>query len=629
MKRKVFAVFSCGLTSRYRQNLCRAFNTAADELGVDLVYFNSMGKIGEINAQYGDYEFDLIEDIDLSGFDGIVYDGEGYNVEGMADKVIRKLRHASCPVISISNKVEGFYNIDFDDAGAMELMVRHFLDVHHFTHIGYMSGPLTHEDARIRLDSFRRMMKEYGLPRDGAGVFEGDFWFHKGAEAADFFLALPERPQAVVCANDYMAIALSTELKNRGLKIPGDIAVSGFDGTLEGQEYLPHLTSATRERLDIARKALKLLDRGGIQDEEEQAQALKIRPRAILTQSCGCKPLDYEYEAESINRLYEINRKFSYGMYDTESSLLLLNKVENLYDLERLFGEDPIDFGAYTSFFLMMQTDEENRLSIENDFTHSSGKFSPIIWIDKNREYAGSPRIFDTANMIPRSDSDRSHFYYVMSVHCAERLFGYSVIEMEGKDIFDEFYNIWLLNVALTLEGLLKSDRINRLIGRLQNMGIRDSMTGMLNRRGFDTKAREAIARLREKRTVCAMVIDMDGLKRINDEHGHYEGDSAIKAAADMIEKCCDSGEIAARAGGDEFYIFAVDYSERLLERFNKNLTEAVEAYNKTSDKPYAVSLSWGCNLTESDNNGRIEDFLSVSDARMYEEKMKKPGRRR
>ncbi|MBR6315973.1 MAG: GGDEF domain-containing protein [Lachnospiraceae bacterium] len=627
MKRKRFAIFGCGYTSRYRHSLCRAFNTAADELGVDLVYFNSMGMIGEINAQYGDYEFDLIEDVDLAGFDGIIYDGEGYNVEGMADKVIRKLRRAGCPVVSVSNCVDGFFNIEFDDAGALADLTDHFIKAHGFTRIGYMSGPLAHPDARARLEAFRSVMKKNGMPENGAGMFEGDFWFHKGEEAADFFLSQPLRPQAVVCANDYMAIALATALKNRGIKIPDDIAVSGFDGTIEGQEYLPHITSATRERLDIARKALRILANDG--KEESGQENVRIRPRPIYTQSCGCSRLDYRYEAESVNRLYEINRKFSYALYDTESSLLLLNKVENLHDLEELIKDNPIDFGAYRAFFLMLLTDEENRLSIENDFTHSTGKFSPIIWIDRNREYSRSERTFDTSNMIPESDRDKSHFYYVMSVHCAERLFGYAAIEMEGKDIFDEFYNIWLLNIALTLEGLLKNDRINRLIGRLQDMGIRDSMTGMLNRRGFDTRAREALSRLRDKQTVCAMVIDMDGLKRINDEYGHYEGDSAIKAAADMITKCCDSGEIAARAGGDEFYIFSADYSDRLLERFNRQLSEAIEAYNKVSGKPYKVSLSCGAYLAETDSKGRIEDFLSVSDARMYEAKMKKPGKRR
>ncbi|WP_295153371.1 substrate-binding domain-containing protein, partial [uncultured Ruminococcus sp.] len=203
---KTVAVFGCSFTSRYRQHLCRNFNTAAEELGINLVYFNSLGKIGNKDAQYGDCEFDLIEMVGLDDFDGVIFDGEGYNVEGMADKVIEKLRTLKCPVVSVSSHVDGLYNIEFVDSEGVRTLTEHFLDVHGFTRIGFMSGYLSHPDAQLRLKEFRSVMKSRGLPEDGAGMFEGDFWFHKGEEAAEFFLSRPERPQAVVCANDYMAI---------------------------------------------------------------------------------------------------------------------------------------------------------------------------------------------------------------------------------------------------------------------------------------------------------------------------------------------------------------------------------------------------------------------------------------
>ena len=203
---KTIAFFSCQLTSRYRRGLTVAFNTAAKEFGINIVYFNSLGKIGNKNAQYGDYEFDFLDYININKFDGVIFDGEGYNVEAMKDTVISKLRGAKCPVVSISSHVDGFYNIEFDDAGGLKMLIEHFLDVHHFTKIGFMAGYLTHPDAQLRLAEFRAVMKERGLPEDGVGVFEGDFWFHKGEEAADYFLSQPERPEAVVCSNDYMAI---------------------------------------------------------------------------------------------------------------------------------------------------------------------------------------------------------------------------------------------------------------------------------------------------------------------------------------------------------------------------------------------------------------------------------------
>jgi diguanylate cyclase (GGDEF)-like protein len=125
------------------------------------------------------------------------------------------------------------------------------------------------------------------------------------------------------------------------------------------------------------------------------------------------------------------------------------------------------------------------------------------------------------------------------------------------------------------------------------------------------------------------MVIDMDGLKHINDVYGHYEGDRAIKAAANIITKCCDSGEIAGRAGGDEFYIYAPHYSEKKLERFLEKLKMTADNYNESVGKPYKIELSYGALITAANDTTRLEDLLRISDERMYAMKQSKPNRRK
>ncbi|WP_295158336.1 GGDEF domain-containing protein, partial [uncultured Ruminococcus sp.] len=213
--------------------------------------------------------------------------------------------------------------------------------------------------------------------------------------------------------------------------------------------------------------------------------------------------------------------------------------------------------------------------------------------------------------------------------HWAGRVFGYSVIEMKGKEIFNEFYIAWMLNLAQTLDILMKNDRIHKLIDKLENLSIKDALTGLYNRRGFETRSRDMISALQAKTTVCTMVIDLDGLKRINDEHGHYEGDRAIKAAAEIIMSCCTSGEIAGRTGGDEFYVFAADYSENRLRKFINSMNAAIEKYNSESGRPYRLEVSYGTNLAEADSRGDLEELLKISDQRMYEQKQSKPARRR
>ena len=627
---KTIAFFSCSLTSRYRKGLALAFNMAAKEFGVNIVYFNSLGKIGNKNAQYGDYEFDFLDYINLDAFDGVIFDGEGYNVDTMAQTVIGKLRHAKCPVVSISSHVDGFYNIEFDDAGGLKMLIEHFINVHHFTKIGFMSGYLTHPDAQLRLAEFRTIMKENGLPEDGVGVFEGDFWFHKGEEAADYFLSQPERPEAVVCANDYMAIAIATAFKHRGLRVPRDIAVSGYDGSIEGREFLPHITSVTRERLDIARRSLgMLIDLAEGREVSASDEELIIRPKPIYTQSCGCETLDYQQEAESINSVYEINRAFSYNLYDTESIVLKLNKVDSIPALDRVFREQPINFGDYQHQIWMMHIDSGGRPSYSSDYDSPTGKFVPAIWIDNDGKLVKRETPYDADSIVPDVMDENPHFFFLMSVHCAERMFGYSIVEMADEDIFNEFYNVWLLNVSITFERLLNNDRIEKLIGSLENLSIRDGLTGLLNRRGFEELSRDALHSIVSKRTVCAMVIDMDGLKHINDEYGHYEGDCAIKVAADLIARSCGSGEIAGRAGGDEFYLFATDYSEKKAEGFIRRFKELTDTYNKHSGKPYKIELSYGTYVAEADSGTSLEDLISISDRRMYEQKQAKPNRRK
>lgn len=630
---KTIAVFGSTFTSRYRRGLCASFSRAAEELGVNLVYIHSLGKIGNKNPTYGNHEADILDHIDLDCYTGIIFDGEGYTIDSVRDEIIRKLHSCNRPVVSISSYVEGFYNVDFNDAEGIAILTNHFLDIHHFTKIGFMSGYLTHPDAQVRLKKFREVMKSRGLPEDGVGMFEGDFWFGKGEEAADYFLSLPERPEAIVCANDFMAVALTKAFRERGITVPNDIAVSGFDGTLEGRECLPHITSATRERYDIARKSLKLIldiSNGKTPD----SGALHITPTPIYTHSCGCQPLDYRSEAINNNTAFDINRQFSYNLYGTESSILYLNNADNLEKLQTLFSEEvfntgSVHIGDYHSLFVMLHCDRDGKQSCQSDYTSPSGSFVPAIWIDRKNQYIRPDKPVNGSEIVPWTTSEKPHFYFLMSVHCSERAFGYALIEMAGYNIFNEFYNMWLMILAMQLETLLKNDRIHKLIGRLEDLSISDGLTGMLNRRGFEEYSRGSLDRLKGRHTVCTMVIDMDGLKHINDRHGHFEGDNAIKAVADMISECCVNGEIAGRAGGDEFYIYAADYSEEKLDRFNANLNGLVKTYNETYDKPYKIELSCGAFLTETDDTVSLDDLIKVSDKRMYEQKMSKPNRRK
>ena len=622
---KTVAFFGCRLTSRYRKSLVEAFNDAAEEAGINLVYFYSIGEIGDANLRYAQNELQLIDFIDLDQFDGIIFDGEGYRSTGILESIIKILRKASCPVVSISSCVEGFINLKFEDATGMRLMLEHFLDVHKFTKIGFMSGIPNHPDAEIRLKEFRTVMSSRGLPENGVGIFDGDFWFEKGDEAADYFLSLPERPEAVVCANDYMAISLISALKKRGVEVPGDIAVSGYDGSVDGQEFFPKITTATRERKDIAKRSLSLiLD---IIEGKDHEHNLHVFPRAVIEQSCGCGMLEYKPQLE-LSKMFSENRSISYHIRLSESALLRLSFAETVDDIGKVFATHASNFGEFNCFYLSLYSDKNGKLSFDSAFSEKSDKLVPVIKIDKNDTFSIPENGLNRSCIIPDCTENKPQFFYVMSVHSTSRLFGCSIVSMNGHEIYNEFYTLWIMNMAMMLGNMLKTSRIDKLIGSLKELSTKDDLTGMFNRRGFDVLSHEIIDSLTKETTICTIVIDMDGLKTINDEHGHHEGDIAIKAAGDIISECSDSGEISARTGGDEFYVFAADYSPEKLLRFIERLEKYVRVYNLTCGKPYELSLSYGTYLTKADSNANLEECLKISDTRMYKQKLSKPNRR-
>ena len=549
----------------------------------------------------------------------------------VVDALVALAKARQIPIFSFEHDVDGCINSAYDYRSGFRQMVDHVIEKHGCKNVHMFAGNKGNPFSDEREEIYKQSLLEHGLKYSEENIFHGDFWDARAELVMQELIDNGyEVSDAIVCANDYMAISLITAFKQRGIKVPNDIAVSGYDGTTEGKEYIPHLTTATRERRDIAEKAMSLLV--NLSNDLDPDIDTFVSPRTVFEQSCGCKALDYETEANSFKDAYKDIRMFGYCLNDAEAAMLKLNKVEKLELLEETFRKCATNFGNYSAFFLFLQTDKEGRIACSSGFDKPTEKFRPIIWIDEKNEYVRSDRPVKLSGLIPNlPGQDSPHFYYIMSSYCAERFFGYAVIEMKGNDIFSEFYNIFLLNLSVTLERLWKNDNINTLYEKQKalyekqmELSIHDELTGILNRRGFNELSQQSFESLNGKSTVCTMAMDMDRLKHINDVYGHNEGDFAIKTASQIIIECCKSGEIAGRAGGDEFYIYASDYSQEKLDRFNQDLARITEIYNARINKPYRVELSCGSYLCETDKNGSLEEFLRISDLRMYDLKMSK-----
>ena len=122
-------------------------------------------------------------------------------------------------------------------------------------------------------------------------------------------------------------------------------------------------------------------------------------------------------------------------------------------------------------------------------------------------------------------------------------------------------------------------------------------------------------------------VIDMNGLKKINDTYGHSEGDYSITTLSTAIKQSALPGEICVRAGGDEFYIIGIgDYDDATMSARAESIRAALQELHTKAKKDYALTASIGMVTETIDMNTNIDAAINRADEKMYNEKMKKSG---
>ena len=160
---------------------------------------------------------------------------------------------------------------------------------------------------------------------------------------------------------------------------------------------------------------------------------------------------------------------------------------------------------------------------------------------------------------------------------------------------------------------------------------IRDAMTGLYNRQGYELYSGDVFGTARDRHLkLLVIVADLDDLKKINDKYGHIEGDNAINVSARALQTCCGNGEYCVRSGGDEFIIFgAYDYDNAIPIFYRSRIDGYLARYNTSVDKPYSVGMSAGFFIDYVDNYDNIDQCLKIADERMYANKAsRKKGRR-
>jgi diguanylate cyclase (GGDEF)-like protein/PAS domain S-box-containing protein len=170
-----------------------------------------------------------------------------------------------------------------------------------------------------------------------------------------------------------------------------------------------------------------------------------------------------------------------------------------------------------------------------------------------------------------------------------------------------------------------QSTRLAEQAQTLERLASLDELTGLYNRRGLSTVGAQMLYEARRTgSSLGVLYIDLDGLKQINDSHGHQAGDNALKTAATIIQQQTRPNDSAARVGGDEFCLLLSQATRETLEAVAARITTAATDHRHTATTPYDLSLSIGTVLADPRTPGTIDDLIHNADATMYTRKTRR-----
>lgn len=594
------------------------------------------------------------------------------------------------PTVSVGIEFPGVSSV-LPEGGGIGEIVEHLVQVHGLTRLAYIGGPQHNPDAIRRRADFLGTLARNGIAPHWSFLEEGDFIPESGRSCAVKILdgsATP--PQAIVCANDAMAIGVRAELRNRGFRIPEDIVLTGYDNIEESRTMAPSLTTVNASIYQIGFRAVELLVE---QMKGAPASTEHIPSSLVLRRSCGCRGVASSFslprlmvEAAGVphpHRLRDIlldpmgAERFLAGLESSfdkaehaeldhwEQQLMaamvpppppnasrammeaqtLISQARHGLDLRRRQSLQHLMRDEYLAMQLLLQdlTLETLPQRLMECLRRFSDAHLRILLFHRDFSPRTTPDFgledfeleIDTWSEYigpPGPDALLPHHdhgpgrWATLSIAMGSE--NYGIIQFREWVSNELILESFRMSLWMVLSSARKDHREKLAMAELRRLSSRDELTGLLNRRGLMEQGEVLVQAARRQRARIGVVLcDLDGLKDINDHWGHADGDLAIKCLARSLEDGFRQSDVVARLGGDEFAVLTVLGGEGSLQGAIDRVRLALVRRSTEVGKPWRARTSAGWMAWEPWDGSTLEQAMARADSLLYHDKRARKSR--
>ncbi len=435
-ERKTIGVFASQVGRAWGMEFLAGINAAAQEHDVNLVHFIGGKLTPTLTDDQNKLSFGLYDLAKPGQLDGLLLTGDvAYGVSPEQLKTFSDF-YGSLPIVTQSVEMDGASMFIANNTEGMRAAVRHLIEDHGYKRIAFICGIRGQIDAEQRFQAYQDELKAHQLRFDESLVVDGDYTTESGRAAVRILLEERRlRVQAIVAANDSMAFGALEALQQRGVRVPDDVAVTGFDDLREAQATGVPLTTVRQSFFTAGRHALEALLKRINGDTTPQ---VTVTPSQLLIRwSCGCLPENVRQAAVAPREVAKTGRLEN----KREAALRALFNSAGITEQDTALPQFKDAFGRAWDAFLMTL----NSKSTSDDFLKTVNAMielmqkqglAPTVWhnvISMMRRYALggitshtamllAENLFQQARLLAGELSQRSQAYRRLVLEQQENL---------------------------------------------------------------------------------------------------------------------------------------------------------------------------------------------------------------
>ena len=619
------AVFTNGFSNEFIEKVVTGLQKKAAEDGVDIFVFVTYCSAND-NELQNKCQLNIFHLPDPHTFDGAIMLTNTYNFPDEQERVCARFQRAGIPMLSLEVDVPNMSCIKTGNYKGIKDLATHLVEHHNAKKIIFVNGIEGNIENSIRRQALIDVLNEHGL--ELYEEFKCDFGFYTAYLQMIWYLdAGKELPDAVVCANDNMALGINSALCEHGFSVPEDVLLTGFDMIKDGQHNFPILSTVSRGWDKFGEKAYEKL-KYQIQHPDERFTE-EYHSFFVPSESCGCPA-----SADAIkNRFSAIRNNYFENLQQSiidiffqrlQIPLSIAEKKEDFFENGIMNTNDIPQLGQNYCICTEPEYFELDDEQYPERIRGYSSNMDILYELRDGKRY--SLRQFDSKELYPDyvHEEGKSNLYIFAPMNYLNFIIGYVAIKNAPKLLFNLDLGSFVKNMNAQLFSMRRHIFSERKNMELKKIYMTDALTGLYNRMGCEKVLYDYISTRKAQNLKSILVFaDIDRMKTINDVYGHLNGDFAIKATAEAFKSCSPGEWLFGRYGGDEFIAVGPCPESDTIEQLIRQISESMTSEFNSLNLAFILHASIGYTVIGSDDELSIDDYIDRADKYMYAEKEK------